>query len=93
MALRSLVVVLKGLSRRMPGFGASVPKGVLWSKSTVKLTDPTKETALSKFYPDLHKIRMQGREASQRYTRVYNRQTMLMGIVGFGSIGYAASNA
>ncbi|CAL5052601.1 unnamed protein product [Urochloa decumbens] len=97
MALRSLVVALKALPRRMPGFGAFVPKGIAWSKSSARLTDLTKygfveETVLPKKYPDLHKIIIKGREASQRRKRVYNRNTVLIGIFGFGSTGYVAAN-
>ncbi|CAN6196871.1 unnamed protein product, partial [Urochloa humidicola] len=96
MAMRSLVGMLKALPRRMPGFGAFVPKGIPWSKSSSRLTDPTKygsvqDTVLSKTYPDQHKILMQGEVDSQRQRMVYNSKTVLLGIV-FGSVGYLAGS-
>ncbi|CAL4968264.1 unnamed protein product [Urochloa decumbens] len=42
MALRSLVVKLKDLPRRIPVSGAFAPKEIPWSSSCARLTDPAK---------------------------------------------------
>ncbi|CAN6170904.1 unnamed protein product [Urochloa humidicola] len=91
MALRSLVVMLKALPRRMPSSGAFAPKGNLSSKISARLTDPTisgsvEETTLSKIRSHLVERAKLDVENSLRQVRAHNMKMVLMSIVSIGAV-------
>ncbi|CAL5020932.1 unnamed protein product [Urochloa decumbens] len=96
MALRSLVVKLKDLPRRIPVSGAFAPKEIPWSSSCARLIDPAKygstEEMARAIGPLLEQNMKLDREAHRKRMRVYDRNTALMAVFCFGSLGYMLSH-